>query len=101
MAALLGTLAAIAIPGAVVVARSTAGVRILDAVWAIPFALVLGVAALFAARGARTRRRVTLERAGGARRLRAGVILAVAGLCFAASGLIAVGFYELLLRLEG
>ena len=45
--------------------------------------------------------RLTLERAGGAGRIRLGRVLAVAGICVALSASIAVGFYELLLRLEG
>ena len=45
--------------------------------------------------------RRTLERAGGAGRMRIGRILGVAGICLAVSAGIAVGFYELLLRLEG
>ena len=51
--------------------------------------------------GARGRIRWTLERAGGTGRIRLGRILAVAGICAALSASIAVGFYELLLRLEG
>ena len=81
--------------------RQTAGVRLIDAVWAIPIAGVCGVAALLFARGARGRIRWSLEQAGGGGRIRLGRYLAVAGLCVAASAAIAVGFYELLLRLEG
>jgi hypothetical protein len=86
---------------AVVLSRQTAGVHLLDAVWAIPVAALCGVAALLFARGARGRIRRTLERAGGTGRIRLGRGLAVLGLCVALSASIAVGFYELLLRLEG
>ncbi len=85
----------------VVVSRQTAGVHLLDAAWAIPVAALCGIAALLLARGARGRIRRTLERAGGAGRSRLGRYLGVAGLCVALSASIAVGFYELLLRLEG
>ena len=59
------------------------------------------MAALLFVRGARGRIRSTLERAGGTGRIRLGRFLAVAGISIALSASIAVGFYELLLRLEG
>ena len=88
-------------PIAVVLSRQTAGVRLIDAVWAIPVALACGIAALLFSRGAGGRIRWTLERAGGLGRVRLGRMLGVAGICVALSASIAVGFYELLLRLEG
>jgi hypothetical protein len=42
----------------------------------------------------------TLDQAPGARLLRLGRVLAVTGICFTLSSSIAVGLYELLLRLE-
>ena len=60
-----------------------------------------GLAALLFARGAGGRIRWTLEQAGGFGRIRLGRVLGVAGICVALSASIAVGFYELLLRLEG
>jgi hypothetical protein len=101
LAAVLGLAAVLAVPAAVVLARQTAGVGLLDAAWAIPVAAICGLAALLFVRGARGRIRSTLERAGGTGRIRLGRILAVAGICAALSASIAVGFYELLLRLEG
>jgi hypothetical protein len=98
---LSGLLAAAAVPAGILIARQTTGVRLLDAVWSIPVAGGFAIAALLFARGARGRVRRTLERAGGLGRIRLGRILAVAGLCFACSASIAVGLYELLLRLEG
>ena len=89
-----------AVPVAVLVSRQTGKIHLLDAVWAIPVAMALSVAALLLARGARGRIWRTLERAGGAGRLRATRWLAVAGICVALSASIAVGFYELLERLE-
>ncbi len=97
----LGLAAVLAVPAAVVLARQTAGIGLLDASWAIPVAAICGLAALMFVRGARGRLRWTLERAGGTGRIRLGRILGVAGLCVALSASIAVGFYELLLRLEG
>ncbi|HEY5057403.1 MAG TPA: hypothetical protein VII51_00170 [Gaiellaceae bacterium] len=91
----------LAVPGAVAVARQAAGVHLLDAAYAIPVAAVCGTAALLLVRGARGRIRATLERAGGRGRARAGLILGVAAICVALSAAVAVGFYEVLLRLEG
>jgi hypothetical protein len=101
LAVLAGLLAVAAVPAAVLVSRQTAGVGLLDAVWAIPVAALFGIAALLFARGARGRIRRTLEQAGGTGRVRVGRILGVAGICVALSAGIAVGFYELLVRLEG
>jgi hypothetical protein len=101
LAVLAGLLAVAAVPAAVLVSRQTAGVGLLDAVWAVPVAAACGIAALLFARGARGRIRRTLEPAGGTGRVRVGRILGVAGICVALSAGIAVGFYELLVRLEG
>jgi hypothetical protein len=96
LSVLLGLLAVVAVPAGIVVARRTAGVSLIDAAWAIPAAAACAVGALLFGRI-----RWTLERAGGAGRIRIGRLLAVAGICVALSASIAVGFYELLLRLEG
>ncbi len=99
-AVVAGIVAVLAMPGAVVLARETAGIDLLQAAWAVPVAVLFGFAALLLARGARGRVRWSLERAGGSGRARAAVILGVAGICIALSCAIAVGFYELLGRLE-
>jgi hypothetical protein len=101
LAFLAGLVAVVAVPAGVVLARQTSGLTLVDAAWAIPVAFGCGVAALLFARGARGRIRWTLERAGGTGRIRTAYILAIAGICIALSASIAVGFYELLLRLEG
>jgi len=90
----------LAVPVAVLLSRQTGKIHLLDAVWAIPVGMALSVGALLFARGARGQIRRTLERAGGAGRLRAARWIAVAGICVALSASIAVGFYELLVRLE-
>jgi hypothetical protein len=95
--ALLGVLT---VPVAVALSRQTGRVHLLDAVWGIPIGMGLSIVALVFARGARGHLWRTLERAGGARRLRATRWLAVLGICLALSASIAVGFYELLVRLE-
>ncbi len=98
---MLGLLALATVPAGVALSERSRAITLLDAAWTIPVAVALGVAALLFARGARGRIAATLERAGGSGRIRAAWLLAVAGLCVAASASIAVGFYEVLLRLEG
>jgi hypothetical protein len=100
LAVLLGLLGIAVIPAAVVLSGRSASVSLLDAAWTIPFAFAFGLAALLFARGARGTIARTLERAGGRGRIRAGRALAVAAISVALSASIAVGFYELLLRLE-
>ena len=97
VAALLGVLA---VPVAVAASRQTGRIHLLDAVWAIPVGMGLTLTALVFARGARGRIRKTLERAGGAGRLRATRWLTVLGISITIAAAIAVGFYELLVRLE-
>ena len=100
LAVLLGLVAVVSVPVAIVLSRQSEGITLLDAAWAIPIAALCGVAALLFARGAGGRVRRTLERAGGLGRVRLGQVLGVAGICVALSGAIAVGLFELLVRLE-
>jgi hypothetical protein len=100
LAVLAGLVGALAVPGAIALARQTAGINLIDAAWGIPVAALGGLGALLFVRGARGRIRTTLERAGGASRIRFGRILGIAGICFALSGTIAIALYEVLLRLE-
>ena len=93
-------MAVAAVPVGVVLSGRLAGLDLVDAAWAIPVAAVCGLAALLFARGARGRIQRTLERAGGVGRARLGRILGIAGICIALSATIAVGLYELLVRLE-
>jgi hypothetical protein len=100
LALLFGLLAAAIIPVAVELTRKIPGAALLDAVWAIPVAAVAATLSLLFARGARGAIARTLEPVGGAGCIRLGRILAVAGICITLSASIAVGLYELLLRLE-
>src|SRR6185437_5277155 len=100
LAFLFGIVAAGVIPAAIELTRKIPGAVLLDAVWAIPVAAVAATVSLLFARGARGAIVRTLERAGGSVWIRLGRILAVAGICFTLSASIAVGLYELLLRLE-
>jgi ABC-type sugar transport system permease subunit len=100
LAVLFGIVAVAAVPAGVVLAQRVAGITLIDAAYAIPVAAVAAVAALLFVRGAKGRIQRTLERAGGAGRARVGRILGIAGISIALSAAIAVGFYELLVRLE-
>ena len=100
LAFLFGAVAAVVIPAAIELTRKIPGAALLDAVWAIPVAAAAATASLLFARGAHGAIARTLERAGGFAWIRLGRILAVAGICFTLSASIAVGLYELLLRLE-
>jgi hypothetical protein len=100
LAFLFGALAAVVIPVAIELTRKIPGAALLDAVWAIPVAAGAAIVSLLFARGARGTIRRTLERTGGSGLIRLARILAVTGICFTLSASIAVGLYELLLRLE-
>jgi hypothetical protein len=100
LAVLCGLVAVLVVPAAVVLSRRSSTLTLVDAAWAVPVAVGFGIAALLFARGARGRIRATLERARGRARTRVARALGVAGICVALSAAIAVGFYELLLRLE-
>jgi hypothetical protein len=95
-----GAVAAGIIPVAIELTRKIPGAVLLDAVWSIPVAALAAAASLLFARGARGAIARTLERAGGSLWIRLGRTLAVIGICFTLSASIAVGLYELLLRLE-
>jgi ABC-type sugar transport system permease subunit len=96
-----GLCGVLALPAAIALARKTHAIVLVDAAYAIPFAIAFSICALLFARGAQGRIRSTLERAGGRGRVRWSRRLAVLGIAIALSASIAVGFYELLLRLEG
>ena len=88
----------LAIPAAVAYSRESTTFSLLDAAYLIPLAAIGSVAALLVVRRARGHVRLSPD---GSRALRIGRWLAVAGICLTLSATIAVGFYELLLRLEG
>jgi hypothetical protein len=98
LAVLFGIVAVLAIPVGIALAKYDAHVALLDAAWAIPVAALASVAALLEIRGTGGHVRYSIARV---KRIRAGRVLAVLGVCMTLSAAIAVGFYELLLRLEG
>ena len=88
----------LAIPVAVAYSRASTTFSLIDAAYVIPLAALASVAALLVVRGSGGHVRYALEPSAGIRVAR---WLAVAGICITLSATIAVGFYELLLRLEG
>jgi hypothetical protein len=100
LAFLFGAVAAVTVPVAIELTRKIPGAVLLDAVWGIPVAALAATLSLLFARGAHGEIVRTLEQTGGQIWIRLARILAVAGICFTLSASIAVGLYELLLRLE-
>ena len=100
LAVLCGVVAVVAIPLAIELARTIAGMGLLDAAWAIPVSAVAAVAALVLERGARAVVSRSLVHARSSRRLTAARIFAVTGICFTLSSALAVGVYEFLLWKE-
>ena len=84
-----------AIPAGVVYSRYSARFSLLDAAYAIPVAAVAAVAAILAVRGTKGHVQVRSRRS-----IRLAWVLAILAVCCTLSASIAVGFYELLLRLE-
>lgn len=95
-AILLGAIGVAAVPAAVAYSRWSSTFSLLDAAWLIPVAALCSLWAIALVR--RTAGHVRFARPGGVRAAR---ILGLIGICITVSASIAVGFYELLLRLEG
>jgi hypothetical protein len=93
-------LAVAALPAAVALAQVSSRMKLTQAAAGAPVAALLGVAALLFARRAQRRAERTLGRVGGQGSARAGRILGVLGLCLAAAGAIAIGFYGLLVHYQ-
>ena len=85
------------IPVAVYVSRFIQSFRLQEAGYAIPLAVLLGALAILLARRSRLQAALRLGRAPvGQGAARAGRLLGIAGLCIAASGLVALAVYGLL-----
>ena len=94
--AVLGVLATLTLPVAIVATRYSDSYDLLHAGFAIPVAAAFGVGAVVLARRARALDRATLGRAGGAKVSRAGRLLGILGLCVAAAAAIALAVYGVL-----
>jgi len=75
--------------------------RLIDAGYAIPFGLVLGIVALAAARAAARLDERSLGRLGGTRARRFGAVVGTVGICVSLTALLSFGVYELLQYLAG
>jgi hypothetical protein len=97
-AVVLGLAGVLAIPAAVAYSRESTTFSLIDAAWLIPVAAVASLAALLLVRGTGGHVRFALA---PSRAVRIARFLAVVGICITLSAAIAVGFFELLVRLEG
>ena len=91
-----GVASALTLPVAVYLTRYIAAYELLDAGWAIPVAVALGVVALVLARRSRLQRAVSLAAARSSSVAAAGRVLGIVGLCLAAAALVSLSVYGLL-----
>ena len=91
-----GVASVLTLPVAVYVTRYIGAYELLDAGFAIPVAIALGIAALALARRSRLQRAVSLTAVQGAGAASAGRALGIVGLCIAAAAIVALGVYGLL-----
>ena len=89
-------LAVVAFPAAIVVARRSTAVSVLEAVYSFPVPILLGLLAIQQARRARERVERTLGRAGGVRQARWGRRLGALGIGIGLAAGLALAFYALL-----
>lgn len=97
LGSLLAGLASVAtLPVAIYATRFSGAYELLDAGFAIPVAVVLGIVAIALARRSRIQSAVSLTSRRGPGVAGAGRILGILGLCMAAAALVALGVYGLL-----
>ena len=96
LSVLVGLLSLAALPAAVIVARESDDLTLVEAGVVVPVAALLGLLALWLARRARRRADRTIDRVGGRRTARLGKLLGGLGLYLAATAAIALGVYALL-----
>jgi hypothetical protein len=96
LSVLLGLLSLATLPAAVLVARESDELTLVEAGVAVPVAAVLALLALWLARRARRRADRTLDRVGGRGAARIGKLLGGLGLYVAATAALALGVYALL-----
>ena len=92
----LGTASVLTIPVAVFVTRYVESYDLIDAGYAIPVGGVLGLAAIALARRARRESSIRLARGVPQGPSRAGLLLAIAGICIALAGVVSLAVYGLL-----
>jgi hypothetical protein len=92
----VGLLAVVVIPVAILLARQAEQVSLLDAGGAVPVAALLGGYAILLGRRARRQIERTIGRVGEAGLASAGHTLGLLGVCLAFTCALALGFYGLL-----
>jgi hypothetical protein len=95
-AVILGLLSLATMPLAILATRYSDAYELIDAGFAIPVGLLLGVLAIGIARGALRHDDLHLGRAGGRNAARVARGLGVLGIALAATGVVALAVYELL-----
>ncbi len=93
---LVGLASVLTLPLAIYATRWSGAYELLDAGWAIPVAVALGLTALVLSRRSRVQAAVSLASSRGGGVARAGRLLGMLGLCLAAAALVALGVYGLL-----
>jgi membrane protein implicated in regulation of membrane protease activity len=96
LSVLLGLLSLATLPAAVVAARESDDLTLVEAGVAVPVAAVLALIALWLARRGRRRADRTLDRVGGRGAAKMGKLLGGLGLYLAATAALALGVYALL-----
>jgi hypothetical protein len=96
-AVVLGLAGVLTMPGAIVAARQSQRIGLMDAAWAVPLAFLLGLLALVMA--ARAKRNLTWLRLDdtGTGTATTGVVLGILAISLALVAALSVGFYEALL----
>jgi hypothetical protein len=92
----LGIASILTIPVAVYVTRYVESYDLIDAAYAIPVAAVFGIVALAFARRATRESSIRLGRGSPDGAVRAGGVLAYAGMCIALAGVVSLAVYGLL-----
>jgi membrane protein implicated in regulation of membrane protease activity len=96
LSVVLGLLSLATLPAAVLAARESDDLTLVQAGAAVPVAAALALLALWLARRARRRADRTLDRVGGRGAARIGKLLGGLGLYIAATAALALGVYALL-----
>ena len=97
---LLGVLATLTLPVAIVATRYSASYDLLHVGLVIPVAVAAGIGAIVLSRRARALDRATLGRTGGGKAASWGRILGILGLCLAASETISLAVYGVLIAAD-